>query len=85
MSGLYQARNGYVEVQPFEERDAWVHFEHPVQGPRHDLRVPWVFSDGQGLYGLASLMGQHNSRIYDDLLGIRWDEVADLEQSEIIY
>ncbi len=68
-----------------EERKAWVHFEHPVQGPRHDLRVPWVFSDGQGVYGPAPLMGQHNGRIYGDLLGIRSDEVADLEQSGVIY
>jgi benzylsuccinate CoA-transferase BbsF subunit len=67
------------------ERSAWVHFEHPVQGPRHDLRLPWVFSDGHGVYGPAPLMGQHNGRIYGDLLGIRSDEIAALERGEVIY
>jgi hypothetical protein len=30
-------------------------------------------------------MGQHNGRIYGDLLGIRSDEIAALERGEVIY
>jgi crotonobetainyl-CoA:carnitine CoA-transferase CaiB-like acyl-CoA transferase len=67
------------------ERAAWVRFEHPVQGERHDLRLPWLFANGACSYGPAPLFGQHNGNVYEDLLGLSKEEVEELTEAKVIY
>jgi crotonobetainyl-CoA:carnitine CoA-transferase CaiB-like acyl-CoA transferase len=67
-----------------QARAAWVRFDHPVQGERFDLRLPWLFSDGDCRYGPAPLFGQHNADVYEGLLGLSAADVAALEEDGVI-
>jgi crotonobetainyl-CoA:carnitine CoA-transferase CaiB-like acyl-CoA transferase len=66
-------------------RSAWVHYHHPVQGERYDLRLPWRFSDGACRYDPAPLFGEHDTAIYGDLLGVSPDEISHLTEARVIF
>jgi benzylsuccinate CoA-transferase BbsF subunit len=67
------------------ERGVWVRFDHPVQGERHDVRLPWLFSNGECSYGPAPMFGQHSKEVYEGLLGMSEEEVVRLAESRVIY
>lgn len=73
------------QSEHLRERGAWVEYEHPVQGPRFDVRLPWIFSDGEGAYGPAPLFGQHNAYVYGELLGMLPEEILELQAQEVVY
>jgi formyl-CoA transferase len=66
------------------DREAWVHFTHPVQGDRVDVALPWRFSDGTPTYGPAPLLGQHDDEVYRGLLGMSEDEIATLRDEGVL-
>ncbi len=66
-------------------REMWVTLQHPVQGERHELRVPWRFAEGGTVYRPAPLMGQHEDHIYGQVLGMDEFERHRLQVQRVVY
>ena len=66
-------------------RGGWVTLQHPVQGERHELRVPWRFAEGETTYRPAPLMGQHEGYVFGELLGIEPVEMERLQAQRVVY
>ncbi len=59
--------------------------EIPVYGPETLFRAPWNFSDfAPRIERCGPLLGEHNDRIFGDLLGLSPTEIDDLKQRGVI-
>ncbi|MEE8398932.1 MAG: CoA transferase [Desulfobacterales bacterium] len=65
-------------------RGAFVSVDHPEMGPIDVARPPWIISDCPMPTRCAPMLGQHNDSVFKDILGLRDDEIAALEENDII-
>lgn len=67
-------------------REACVEMEHPVAGREPIYGVSWKLNDTPGrVMGNAPLLGQHNSYLFGELLGIPEGEIKALTEGQVIY
>ena len=67
-------------------RETYVEIDHPHVGAEMIYGVPWHFSDTPGgVRSPAPLLGQHNSYVLSDLLGIGGGELAELVNREVVF
>ena len=70
----------------FKARDRTVELEHPEQGKVTLLRPPWKLSETPAVVrSPAALLGQHNSYIFGELLGMSKEEIQRLVDEKVIY
>lgn len=65
-------------------RGAFVQVDHPEMGPIDVARAPWIISDCPMPTRCAPMLGQHNDHVLRDILGLGDDEIAALEEKDII-
>ena len=69
-----------------QERQAYLEIEHPHVGIEWLYGMPWLLSDTPGgIRTPAPLLGQHNSFVFQELMGLSREEVARLEEEQAIY
>ena len=67
-----------VNDSHLQARAAWPSVEHPAMGRQTVLAPPWKFSaTPAGIHSAAPLIGQHNYRVFVELLG---ETVANVEE-----
>ena len=65
-----------AEDAHLESRGAWQEVRHPVIGPSRVQGPPWRFSHTPAkIHSPGPLMGQHNRRVFGELLGISPEEL----------
>ena len=70
----------------FEARERTVELEHPQQGKLTFLSPPWKLSKTPAkIHSPASSLGQHNSYIFGELLGMSEGEIQSLVDERVIY
>jgi crotonobetainyl-CoA:carnitine CoA-transferase CaiB-like acyl-CoA transferase len=65
-------------------REVFVPILHPRIGERRVVRPPWRM-EGAEVSEPAPLLGQHNSYVLGEILGLDADEIARLEREEIVF
>jgi benzylsuccinate CoA-transferase BbsF subunit len=65
-------------------RDAFVEINHPELGPRQFVGPPWKMSDCEMEAQCAPLLGEHNDRVFRELLGIGDEELAKLRREGVV-
>ncbi len=74
-----------LEDPHYADRGTFVTVDHPQVGPRQYPGIPWKMSATPGQVKWASpTLGQHNSQIYGELLGLPQDAIAALEEQGVI-
>ena len=69
----------------FKERGDWVEVQHRL-GPEWIYGMPWKLSETPGgVQRAAPVMGQDNSYVFRELLGLADDQVARLEREQVLY
>ena len=69
----------------YRARNDWVEIEHPL-GRETIYGIHWKFSDTPGAIRLpCPLIGQHNDRIFGELLGHPTDDIEALKAAKAIY
>jgi benzylsuccinate CoA-transferase BbsF subunit len=69
----------------YQEREVFLPIEHPVGGDEFVANLSWKMSETNGgVYRPAPLWGQHNSYVFEEILGLSKEEVASLEGQEVI-
>ena len=70
----------------FRARDAWVEMEHPMVGAEWLYGQPWNLSATPGsVRRHAPLLGEHNSEVFGDLLGVPEETLRRLEAEQVVY
>lgn len=74
------------ENPQLRERNAWVEIEHPELGTTVTYPGPWTRFAKTPLVTSrrAPLIGEHNSEIYGDEMGLSKDQMAALRGSGVI-
>lgn len=68
------------------ERGFWSKVSHPVIGEQVVAAPPWKLSATPArVKHSAPLLGEHNRYVFGELLGIRDEEIARLEEERVIY
>jgi crotonobetainyl-CoA:carnitine CoA-transferase CaiB-like acyl-CoA transferase len=65
-------------------RGAFVRVDHPEVGPREFVGAPWQMSGPQTEPQSAPLLGQHNHRVFREILGMDEEELFRLQQEGVI-
>jgi len=65
-------------------RQAFVPVEHPEMGNIEIARAPWTLSDCPMPTRCAPMLGEHNDYVFRELLGFGDEEIAALEDKDII-
>jgi crotonobetainyl-CoA:carnitine CoA-transferase CaiB-like acyl-CoA transferase len=65
-------------------RQAFVPVEHPEMGNIEIARAPWTLSDCPMPARCAPMLGEHNDYVFREILGLGDDEIAALEDKDII-
>lgn len=65
-------------------RQVFVPVEHPEMGTLEIGRMPWLISDCPMPTRCAPMLGQDNDYVFRELLGLGDDEIAALEEKDII-
>ena len=74
-----------LEDPHYAARGTFVSIDHPRVGPRQYPGVAWKMSATPGqVRWPAPTLGQHNPRIYGELLGLERAEIAALEEKGVI-
>jgi len=69
-----------------KERDCWVELEHPEAGKALIFSTPWKLSETPaGITRHAPLVGEHNERVFLELLGMPVEEFAELIGEQVLY
>lgn len=70
----------------FKARDQAIELEHPVIGKVIMLRPPWKLSATPArVHSPGPLLGQHNSYVFGELLGMSGGEIQSLIQEQVIH
>ena len=74
-----------LEDPQYIERETFITVDHPQVGPKKYPGIPWKMSATPGKVNWASpALGQHNSLIYGELLGLSPQEISGLEEQGVI-
>ncbi len=69
-----------------KEREIYREVVHPTMGRLSVLSPPWKFSsEHEAIRSPSPLIGEHNSYVYGELLGMSEEEIARLEEEKVIY
>ena len=69
-----------------KERQLFIEIDHPEVGRRPVIRLPWNLTPGpSATYEHAPLLGEHNEYVFQDLLGMSKNDIAQLIAKRIIY
>ncbi|MBN1381035.1 MAG: CoA transferase [Deltaproteobacteria bacterium] len=69
----------------FQDREVFIPLEHPVSGDEFIANLSWKMSETNGgVYRSAPLWGQHNHYVFGEVLGLSQEEIARLEDAEVI-
>ena len=69
-----------------KERGLWTKVKHPVIGEQVVALPPWKLSvTPVKVNHAAPLLGEHNQYVFGELLGMSKEEIAALEEEEILY
>ena len=61
----------------YQEREVFIPIEHPVSGDEFIANLSWKMSETNGgVYRPAPLWGQHNSYVFEEILGLSKEEIA---------
>jgi crotonobetainyl-CoA:carnitine CoA-transferase CaiB-like acyl-CoA transferase len=75
-----------VSDPQFKARRFFVEIEHPVIGRMTLPGLPWRPAGRQkGNYSSPPLLGEHNDYVFGELLGLPGEEIARLQEEEVIY
>jgi formyl-CoA transferase len=70
----------------FKERETYIELQHPLIGLEVLYGIPWRLSDTPGrIRRVAPSLGEHNSYVFGELLGLPAKEIAQLAEDKIIY
>lgn len=70
----------------FQDRGIHVEIEHPVLGAEVLYGAAWKMSASQGgVLRRAPLLGEHNSYVFTEILGMSPDEIRALEEQQVLY
>ncbi len=80
------SNKGLVEDPHLKARGTFVEVEHPVLKKDWVMAPPWRLSETPAAIRRHSpLLGEHNHQVFGELLGMSPEEIARLEQEEVIY
>ena len=75
-----------VRDRHLEERGFFIDIDHPGAGKLRLASLPWRLSDvPQGNYAHAPLLGEHNDYVFRDLLKMSEEEIAQLQEEQVIF
>jgi benzylsuccinate CoA-transferase BbsF subunit len=75
-----------VDDPQLRERDFFVEIDHPLMGKGLYASLPIRLSAcARGNYSPAPMLGEHNSYVFHELLGMPEEEIARLVEEEVIY
>ncbi len=67
-------------------RDVFKCVNHPVIGDDWVVNPPWHLSETPAsIERHAPLIGEHNEKVFGELLGMSSNEIKKLEEEEVIY
>lgn len=70
----------------FRERELYGQVEHPALGIEPIFNLMWKLSRTPGaIRRHAPLLGEHNQRVFGDILGLSRDEIKRLEEAEVLW
>jgi crotonobetainyl-CoA:carnitine CoA-transferase CaiB-like acyl-CoA transferase len=85
MAGSSLSPQGVVQDRHLEERGFFIDIDHPEMGAVRLARLPWNLSDcPPGNYQHAPSIGEHNDYVFRELLNMPEEEIAQLEQEQVI-
>ncbi len=71
----------HLRAREFLER-----LDHPQVGPITLMSAPWKMSESPGLRPRPGpMLGEHNTDVFGDLLGLTVEEIAALQEDRVIY
>jgi len=69
-----------------KERGFLIDVGHPDVGTVRFPRLPWMSSEGpQGNYEQPPCLGEYNDYVFRELLKMPEEEIAQLEEEQVIY
>ena len=75
-----------VHDPQLKEREFFVETEHPVLGRLVLAGLPWRPACRlEGNYSRAPLLGEHNTYVLGELLGLSEEEIANLKEEKVVY
>ena len=75
-----------VQDRHLEERGFFIDVGHPDVGTVRFPRLPWRSSEGpQGNYEQPPCLGEHNDYVFRELLKMPEEEIARLEEEQVIF
>ncbi|MFA4837052.1 MAG: CoA transferase [Dehalococcoidia bacterium] len=81
----YNSTKEVAESTQLAHRGFWVELEHPQVGKLKYPTVPYKFSRTPCKAGRpAPLLGQHNEKVYSQLLDLSWEDIIKLGEAGII-
>jgi crotonobetainyl-CoA:carnitine CoA-transferase CaiB-like acyl-CoA transferase len=70
----------------YQDRELYSHIEHPAIGSEPIFNLNWKMSKTPGkIQRRAPLMGEHNSYVFGELLGLSKEEINKLIDEKVIY
>jgi benzylsuccinate CoA-transferase BbsF subunit len=70
----------------FQERGIFLNVTHPIAGDLTLYDLPWQASGlGRKAAGPAPTLGENNDYVFGDILGLSKDEIAKLQEEQVIY
>jgi crotonobetainyl-CoA:carnitine CoA-transferase CaiB-like acyl-CoA transferase len=85
MAGSSLSPQGVVQDRHLEERGFFIDIDHPEMGAVRLARLPWNLSDcPPGIYQHAPSIGEHNDYVFRELLSMSEEEIAQLQEEQVI-
>ncbi|MCD8068321.1 MAG: CoA transferase [Lachnospiraceae bacterium] len=67
-------------------REKFIQVEHPILGKKWVMTPPWKMSETPAkIYKASPLLGEHNTEVFGEWVGLSADEVAQYEADEVIF
>ena len=70
----------------YQARGLYEYIEHPALGSEPIFNLMWKLSKTPPSIGRhAPLLGEHNSQVFSELLGMGLEEISQLEEAQVIW
>ncbi|MDO8674263.1 MAG: CoA transferase, partial [Dehalococcoidia bacterium] len=76
---------GLVHDPHLRERNFFMSVDHPATGPRVHPTSGIHLSETPAHFSRAPLLGEHNQRVFGDLLGMTSEEIEQLAAAGVLY
>ncbi len=85
MAGLSLKTEEVVQDSQLKERGFFIDVEQPEMGIVRLARLPWILNNSpQGNYEHAPSLGEHNDYVFKELLNMSNEEIARLQEEQVI-